>query len=168
MIGAISCPPPLAYHLVRFFPFCSIDAGIERTVGKSEEKNKNRIENDVLLRAVNYPVFVPRSCKEQTSTVKSSFSASAVNVPEFVQGKGFGKYETRLRDSSRILWIIEFVNIKLKQLTEDPGLLDELSVFMANLLSAYITVEDEMRTVSNILFQKVGMVIFKTITSCWE
>ena len=120
------------------------------------------------MRAVNNPVFVPRGCKEETSTVKSSFSASAVNAPEFVPGQGFGKCETRLRDSGRILEIVEFVNNKLKQLTEDPGLLDELSVSMANILSAYITVEDEMRTVSNILFQKVGMVIFKTITRCWE
>lgn len=152
------------YYLVWFFPFCLIDAGTERTVENSKGKTESGTESNVLVRAVNNPVFIPRSNNAQSSIVKSNSSllASAVHAPEFVPGKGFGKYEAMSTDHLKRME--EFVNTKLKQLIEDPGLLDELSMSMANYLSAHITVENEMGKLSDILFQKVGTVIlFKVL-----
>ena len=136
-----------------FYLLYLIDVGTERTVENSKEKTESGNEHNVLVRAVNNPVFVPRS-NAQTSAVKSSVLASAVNAPEFVPGKGFSKCEATADE--RLIPLENFVNTKLKQLTEDPGLLDELSMSMANYLSSYIRVENEMRKLSDILFQKVG------------
>ena len=136
-----------------FYLLYLTDIGTERTVENSKEKTESGNEHNVLVRAVNNPVFVPRS-NAQTSAVKSSVLASAVNAPEFVPGKGFSKCEATADE--RLIPLENFVNTKLKQLTEDPGLLDELSMSMANYLSSYIRVENEMRKLSDILFQKVG------------
>ena len=87
--------------------------------------------------------------------VQLSYSslASAVNAPEFVPGKTFSEFEETAAE--RLQAIENFVKKKIKQLIEDPGLLDELSMSMANYLSVYIKVENDMAKLSDILFEKV-------------
>ena len=117
---------------------------------------KNQSKDKILLKAVNNPVFIPRSFQEPATyfaPTSSSILPSAVNAPEFVPGETFLRHEESPEETALI---IEFVNNKIQQLTRDPGLLDELSVSMANYLSSCITVENEMITASHILFEKVG------------
>jgi hypothetical protein len=93
---------------------------------------------NILQRAVNNPEFIPRLFQQpvhSSAQVKSVFRGTA---------------------EERLQIIEKFMNSKIKQLIEDPGLLDELSMSMANYLSAQITVEDDMIKVSDILFEKVG------------
>ena len=129
------------------------DAGTESKVEYSKQTESENKEN-ILLKAVNNPEFIPRSFQEpahNSAPTSSSSLASAVNAPEFVPGKTFFRHEESPEER---LLIIQFVNNKIQQLTKDPGLLDELSVSMANYLSACITVENDMITVSDILFEK--------------
>jgi hypothetical protein len=71
-----------------------------------------------------------------------------------VPGKVFSRHEESAEE--RLQVIENFVNNKMKQLTEDPGLSDELSISMANYLSDYIRVENDMIKLSDLLFEKVG------------
>ena len=126
------------------------DVGTESKVKQTESQNKE----DILLKAVNNPEFIPRSFQEPAHNVTlspSSSLASAVNAPEFVPGKTLFRHEESPEERRLI---VHFVNNKIQQLTKDPGLLDELSVSMANYLSACITVENHMIMVSDILFEK--------------
>lgn len=143
------------FYLISLFFFS--DVGTERKVENSTKEIENQNVDNVLLRAVNNPVFVPKVTSQQTfnsAQTSSSRLASAINAPEFVPGKGFSRHEEPAEE--RLQVIENFVNNKIKQLTEDPGLLDELSISMANYLSDYIRVENDMIKLSDLLFEKVG------------
>jgi hypothetical protein len=139
--------------LIYFF----LDVSTEKKVEDSKQTENQNVD-DILLRAVNNPVFVPKTFQEPVkfdpAQTSSSRLASAVNAPEFVPGKGFFRQEETPQE--RLQEIEKFMNNKIKQLTEDPGLLDELSMSMANYLSVYIRVENDMIKLSDILFEKVG------------
>ena len=115
---------------------------------------------NVLLRAVNNPVFIPKTFQhpERLNPARAQISlsrlASAINAPEFVLGNGFTRHKETAEE--RLQVIEHFVNNKIRQLTEDPGLLDELSISMANYLSVCIRVENDMIKLSDLLFEKVG------------
>ena len=139
----------------------------ERKVEYSKPTENQNKEN-ILLKAVNNPVFIPRSFQEPATyfaPTSSSILPSAVNAPEFVPGETFLRHEESPEETALI---IEFVNNKIQQLTEDPGLLDELSVSMANYLSACITVENEMILISGILFEKVGNDLNYQVIKKWS
>ncbi|CAB4034015.1 polyadenylate-binding -interacting 1 isoform X1, partial [Paramuricea clavata] len=130
------------------------DVGTERKVENSTIEIESQNVDNVLLRAVNNPVFVPKTSQQTFNPAQtlSSRLASAINAPEFVPGKCFSRHEEPAEE--RLQAIEHFVNNKIKQLTEDPGLLDELSMSMANYLSVYIRVENDMIKLSDLLFEK--------------
>ncbi|CAB4031313.1 Hypothetical predicted protein [Paramuricea clavata] len=130
------------------------DVGTERKVENSTKEIESQNVDNVLLRAVKNPVFVPKTFQQTFNSAQTSSSrlASAINAPEFVPGKGFSRHEEPAEE--RLQAIEHFVNNKIKQLTEDPGLLDELSISMANYLSDYIRVENDMIKLSDLLFEK--------------
>ncbi len=129
----------------------------KRKFKASKQTSKSQNVDSVLLRAVNNPVFVPKTFQEPVkfnpAATSSVHLASAAKTTEFVLGKGFFRHEETPQES--LQEIEQFVNIKIKQLTKDPGLLDELSAFMADYLSVYIRVENDMIKLSDILFEKV-------------
>jgi translation elongation factor EF-Ts len=136
------------------------DVGAEANSKPTENQNAENI----LQRAVNNPEFIPRSFQQPVhnpAQTSSSSLASAVNAPVFVPGKSFLRHQETAEE--RLQVVEKFVNSKIKQLIEDPGLLDELSMSMANYLSAQITVENDMIKVSDILFEKVGNCKSKTM-----
>ena len=129
------------------------------TKRKFKASKQIRIQNvdSVLLRAVNNPVFVPKTYRERVkfnpAATSSVHLASATKTTELL-GKGFFRHEETPQE--RLQEIEKFVNIKIKQLTEDPGLLNELSAFMADYLSVCIRAEIDMIKLSDILLEKVG------------
>lgn len=50
-----------------------------------------------------------------------------------------------------------FVSYQIRPLKDDPGLLDEISVHMAMYLSSCIENEEDMKVVSDLLFEKVNI-----------
>ena len=122
---------------------------------------KNQNKENILLKAVNNPEFIPRSFQEPVRNLALTLPTSAISPtstaigPRLLSIKGFLRREETPAEE-RLNGIENFVNEKIKQLAEDPVLLDELSVFMADYLSACITVENDMIKVSDILFEKVG------------
>jgi hypothetical protein len=144
--------------LTKIFIYLFSDVGTEKKAENSTKAIESQNVNNVLLRSVNNPVFIPKTFQHPErlnparAQISSSLLASAINAPEFVLGKGF----TRETAEERLQVIEHFVNNKIRQLTEDPGLLDELSISMANYLSVCIRVENDMIKLSDLLFEKVG------------
>ena len=139
------------------------DIGQKRKAENSKTTESQNSDN-ILQRAVNNPVFVPKQNQEPVKfnapSTSSSILASAVNAPEFVPGKSFCTLETA---DERLKITETFVNTKMKQLIEDPGLLDEISISMASYLSQHIKIENDMIRLSDLLFEKVYIVKIFTL-----
>ena len=129
----------------------------------SNQENQVNKKDDILLRAVGNPEFVPRGFQQPgaySSLSSSRFLQSAIHAPEFIPGKPFHKYEFE-PPAERRNSIAEFVSDKIKQVRDDPGLLDEVSIHMAKYLSGFIKNEDDVEVVSDLLFENVSIYFIK-------
>ena len=139
--------------------FIDVSGSNKESTKKNQENKVNKRDN-VLLRAVGNPEFVPR-CFQQPGTVgafsSSIFVQSAIHAPEFISRKqpAFHKYEET--PAERIQSIEIFVAEKIRQLRDDPGLLNEISIHMAKYLSRCVKNEDDLKAASDLLFEKVSI-----------
>ena len=86
----------------------------------------------------------------------SSFLQSALHAPEFIPRKRpCHKYEET--PAERIKSIEIFVSGKIRQLRDDPGLLNEISIHMAKYLSRCIQNKDDLKAASDLLYEKVSI-----------
>ena len=86
----------------------------------------------------------------------SSFLQSALHAPEFIPRKRpFHTYEET--PAKRIQSIEIFVSGKIRQLRDDPGLLNEISIHMAKYLSRCIQNKDDLKAASDLLYEKVSI-----------
>ena len=107
---------------------------------KNNQENHVNKRDDVLLSAVGNPESVYRTKKKKKK--RGFMQPRAVKKP-------FHKYEKTPLEM--------FVSYQIRPLKDDPGLLDEISVHMAMYLSSCIENEEDMKVVSDLLFEKVNI-----------
>ena len=99
---------------------------------KNNQENHVNKRDDVLLSAVGNPESVYRTKKKKKK--RGFMQPRAVKKPLEI-----------------------FVSYQIRPLKDDPGLLDEISIHMAMYLSSCIENEEDMRVVSDLLFEKVSI-----------
>ena len=116
-----------------------------------EQDHQTEIQGSDLWKSVNNPVFVPKS--QQVQARPSNSLVTAVNAPEFIPGRRFPTHKETAEERSNT--IVNFMTSKMKQLTEDPGLFDEIAEATVSYLLLHLKDENDMTLVSDILFDKV-------------